>query len=158
LALEHAKFAYGFVETAGGGLGLLAFGPLCARLGRRRAFILIQLAALVIVPITCFAPSNYRQLLALLPIYGFVTLGMHAGFAVYFPELFPTHLRATGTGFCFNGGRLLAASMLYFSGWLKSLPGMDLRVAVSWLGLVFIPGMVAVCFLPETKGQSLPES
>jgi len=157
-ALEQAKFAYGFVETAGGGLGLLAFGPLCVKLGRRRAFLLIQLAALVIVPTTCFAPSTYRQLLFLLPLYGFLTLGMHAGFAVYFPELFPTHLRATGTGFCFNGGRLLAASMLYFSGWLKSLPGMDLRVAVSWLGLVFIPGMVVVWFLPETKDKGLPES
>ena len=158
LAVERAKFAYGFVETAGGGLGLLAFGPLCVKFGRRRAFFLFQLAALLIVPITCFAPSSYRQLLFLLPIYGFLTLGMHAGFAVYFPELFPTHLRATGTGFCFNGGRLLAASMLYFSGWFKALPGMDLRVAVSWLGLVFIPGMVIVWFLPETKGQALPEN
>jgi MFS family permease len=158
VAAERAKFAYGFVETAGGGLGLLAFGPLCVKLGRRRAFFLIQLAALCIVPIACFAPSSYRQLLFLLPIYGFLTLGMHAGFAVYFPELFPTHLRATGTGFCFNGGRLLAAPMLYFSGWFKALPGMDLRVAVSWLGLIFIPGLVVVWFLPETKGQALPES
>ena len=155
-AVERAKLAYGFVQTTGGGLGLLAFGPLCVKLGRRRAFFLFQLAAMLIVPITCFAPSAYRQLLFLLPIFGFLTLGMHAGFAVYFPELFPTHLRATGTGFCFNGGRLLAASALYFSGWLKSLPGMDLRVAVSWLGLVFIPGMVIVWFLPETKGHDLP--
>jgi MFS family permease len=157
-AIKHAQFAYGIVETAGGGLGLLAFGPLCVKLGRRRAFFLIQLAALVIVPVTCFGPASYRQLLFLLPIYGFLTLGMHAGFAIYFPELFPTHLRATGTGFCFNGGRLLAASMLYFSGWLKGLPGMDLRLAVACLGLIFIPGMVVVWFLPETKGQSLPES
>lgn len=50
-AVEQAKFAYGFVQTAGGGLGLLAFGPLCVRFGRRRAFFLIQLAALCIVPI-----------------------------------------------------------------------------------------------------------
>ncbi len=158
VAVEQSKFAYGFVETAGGGLGLLAFGPLCVKLGRRRAFFLIQLAALIIVPITCFAPSSYRQLLFLLPIYGFLTLGMHAGFAIYFPELFPTHLRATGTGFCFNGGRVLAALMMYFSGWLKGLPGMELRVAVASLGLVFIPGLVIVWFLPETKGQPLPES
>jgi len=158
LAVEQAKFAYGFIETAGGGVGLLAFGPLCVTLGRRRAFFLIQLAALVIVPITCFGPTSYRQLLFLLPLYGFVTLGMHAGFAVYFPELFPTHLRATGTGFCFNGGRLLAASYLYFSGWLKGLPGMDLRVAVACLGLIFIPGMLVLWFLPETKGQALPEA
>jgi MFS family permease len=155
-AIERAKFAYGFVQTAGGGLGLLAFGPLCVRLGRRRAFILIQLAAIIFVPITCFAPTTSVQLLCLLPVFGFLTLGMHAGFAIYFPELFPTHLRATGSGFCFNGGRLLAASILIFSGWLKSLPGMDLRTAVSWLGLIFIPGIVVVYFLPETRGQPLP--
>ena len=155
-AVERAKFAYGFVQTAGGGLGLLAFGPLCVRLGRRRAFILTQLAAAIFVPITCFVPTTSGQLLCLLPVFGFLTLGMHAGFAIYFPELFPTHLRATGSGFCFNGGRLLAASILVFSGWLKSLPGMDLRIAVSWLGLIFIPGIVVVYFLPETRGQPLP--
>ena len=126
------------------------------KLGRRRAFLLIQLAAALFVPITCYVPSTYAQLLCLLPIFGFLTLGMHAGFAIYFPELFPTHLRATGTGLCFNGGRLLAASMLLFSGWLKSLPGIDLRDAVSWLGLIFIPGMIIVLFLPETKDQPLP--
>jgi len=154
---NRAIFAYGIVETAGGGLGLLAFGPLCVTIGRRRAFFLIQLAALVFVPITCFAPSSYRQLLCLLPIFGFLTLGMHAGFAVYFPELFPVHLRATGAGFCFNGGRLLASPMLWYSAWLKSRPGMDLREAVSWLGLIFVVGLVIVWFLPETKDRPLPE-
>jgi MFS family permease len=155
-AVEQAKFAYGIMETAGGGLGLLAFGPLCVRLGRRRAFLLIQLAAAVFVPITCYVPSTYMQLLCLLPIFGFLTLGMHAGFAIYFPELFPTHLRGTGTGFCFNGGRLLAASILVFSGWLKSEAGMDLRDAVALLALIFIPGMVIAFLLPETKDQPLP--
>ena len=47
-----------------------------------------------------------------LPVFGFFTTGMHAGYAVYFPELFPTRLRGTGGGFCFNGGRLLAAPIL----------------------------------------------
>jgi MFS family permease len=155
-AIEQAKFAYGIVETAGGGLGLLAFGPLCVRLGRRRAFFLIQMAAAIFVPVTCYVPSTYTQLLYLLPIFGFLTLGMHAGFAIYFPELFPTHLRGTGTGFCFNGGRLLAASVLLFSGWLKSEAGMDLRDAISLLGMIFIPGMIVVSFLPETKDEPLP--
>lgn len=156
-AAERAKFAYGIVETAGGGLGLLAFGPICVRLGRRRTFALLHLAALAIVPITCYLPRSYGQLLILLPVFGFFTLSIHAGYAIYFPELFPTHLRATGTGFCFNGGRILAAPMLWFSGWLKSLPGMDLRFAVTLLGLLFSLGLVVVLFLPETKGQPLPE-
>ena len=93
----------------------------------------------------------------LLPVFGFITLSIHAGYAVYFPELFPTRLRATGVGFCFNGGRILAAPMLWFSGWLKALPGMDLRYAISLMGLVFALGILVVCGLPETKDQPLPE-
>ena len=118
-------------------------------------FMLI--GAFVIVPITCYAPHTYGQLLILLPIFGFLTLGMHAGFAIYFPELFPTHLRATGAGFCFNVGRTVAASMLFFSGWLKSRQGMDLRMAISLLGFLFLLGLIVVYFLPETKDQPLPE-
>ena len=154
-ARETAKFAYGIVQAAGGGLGLLAFGPLSVRWGRRRAFIGMQLAALAIVPITCFAPTEYWQLLVLLPIYGFCTLGLHAGFAVYFPELFPTHLRATAAGICFNGGRLLSAGILVFAGWLKS--EVELSVAVWLLSLLFVVGIGIVLLLPETKNQPLPE-
>ncbi|MEE2706794.1 MAG: MFS transporter [Planctomycetota bacterium] len=156
-AENQAKLAYGIIQTIGGGLGLLAFGPFSARFGRRRTFMLYHLAAFVVVPITCFVPGSYSTLLMLLPVFGFFTLGMHAGYAVYFPELFPTHLRATGTSFCFNGGRILAVPMLFFSGWLKSQEGVALSDAVTWLGSLFLLGLVFVYFLPETKGQELPE-
>jgi MFS family permease len=156
-AENKARFAYGMVETAGGGLGLLSFGPLAERLGRRRAFALMQLLALAVVPATCYLPRTYGELLAILPLFGFFTLGIHAGFAIYFPELFPAHLRATGAGFCFNGGRLLAAPMLWFSGWIKALPNLDLRLAISLLSLLFLVGVLLLGFLPETKGRPLPE-
>jgi MFS family permease len=154
---RFARFAYGIVQTAGGGLGLLAFGPLSVRWGRRGTFIVLQLAALAVVPVTCYAPREYWQMLLLLPLYGFFTLGIHAGYAVYFPELFPTRLRATGAGFCFNGGRVVAASALVFSGWLKGRPGMDLRLAVTLLSGLFLFGILLAWLLPETKGQPLPE-
>lgn len=157
VAAEKAKFAYGIVEAVGAGLGLLSFGPVSVWLGRKRAFALYQLCALIIVPLTCYLPRSYGALLLLLPFYGFFTNGMHAGFAVYFPELFPHHLRSTGAGFCFNGGRLLAAPVLFFSGWLKALPGVDLRLAITVLGLLFLLGILTICLLPETKGQPLPE-
>jgi MFS family permease len=153
-AEARAQFAYGIVETTGGGLGLLAFGPLCVRLGRRRAFVVMQAAALVLVPITCYVPRASWQLLALLPAYGFVTLSMHAGYAIYFPELFPTRFRATGAGFCFNGGRLVAASVLVFSGWLKSVLGLPHAVAL--LSGLFLLGILIVLLLPETRGRPLP--
>jgi MFS family permease len=156
-AEQSAKFAYGIVETAGAGLGLLAFGPLAARLGRKSAFVLMHVGALVIVPITCYLPQTYTHMLALLPIYGFFTVGIHAGYAIYFPELFPGHLRATGTGVCFNGGRLLAAPLLWISASVKAIPGFDLRMAVSVLSSLFLVGLVVLCFLPETKDRPLPE-
>jgi MFS family permease len=156
-AASKAKFAYGIVQTAGAAVGMLCFGPLAARIGRKRTFMLIHVFAFVLVPITCYAPQSYLQMLCVLPVFGFFTQSIHAGYAVYFPELFPNHLRATGTGFCFNGGRLLAASMLVFSGWLKSLPGMSLQFAVSLLGTLFLLGLVVLVFLPETKDQPLPE-
>lgn len=154
-AANEAKFAYSIVQTLGGGIGLLAFGPLAARFGRRPTFIFYLLASIVIVPITCYLPQSYAAMLAILPVYCFFTLGMHAGFAVYFPELFPTSLRATGAGFCFNSGRLIAASVLVLSAWLKSI--VDVRLALTLLTWLFVPGLVAVIFLPETKGQELPE-
>jgi hypothetical protein len=156
-AAQHAKKAYGFIETAGGGLGLLAMGPLSALLGRRRAFQIMHVGAFLIVPVVCYLPQTYWQLLLILPVFGFLTLGIHAGYAIYFPELFPTHLRATGTGFCFNVGRIVAASILWFSGVLKSLPGMDLRMAITLLGFLFPLGLLVIYFMPETKGQPLPE-
>lgn len=156
-AASRAKLAYGIIQTAGGGLGLLSFGPLSAWLGRRRTFMMFHLLAFAMVPIICFVPSNYTALLILLPVFGFFTLAMHAGYAIYFPELFPTHLRATGTSFCFNGGRLLAVPMLFFSGWLKSLPEMQIEYAISGLGSLFLLGFALMFFLPETKGQELPE-
>ncbi len=156
-ATRQAQFAYGFVQTTGGGLGLLAFGPISARIGRRRAFILFQLLALAIVPITCFVPQSYNQLLLLLPIFGFLTLAIHAGYAIYFPELFPTSLRATGASFCFNGGRILAVPVLLLSGWLKEQPGVELGWAVTGLASLFLVGVVIVLYLPETNQQELPD-
>lgn len=156
-AAAKSKFAYGVVETAGGGIGLLCFGPLAARLGRKPTFALMLICSVVIVPITCYAPRNYTQLLAILPLFGFFTLSTHAGFALYFPELFPDRLRATGTSVCFNGGRFLAAPILWISGALKDLPSVGLHAAVTLLSLLFLLGLVVLWFMPETKGRPLPE-
>jgi len=156
IAAQQAKFAYGIVQTIGLGLGLLSFGPLAERLGRRATFVLMHLGALVIVPITCYLPQTYGQMLAVLPVFGFLTGGMHAGYAVYFPELFPDHLRATGAGVCFNGGRILAAPLLWASAELKSLPGVDLRLAVTMLASLYLLGALLMLFLPETRGCPLP--
>lgn len=156
-ALGRAKFAYGFLVNGGAFLGVMAFGPIAQWLGRRKAFACAMVGGMLIVPVTWYLPQTYGELLVLLPIYGFVINCFHAGFAFYFPELFPTHLRGTGAGFCFNGGRLLAAGILVLSAWLKSRPGLELREAACLLALLYLFGLLCVKFLPETKGEQLAE-
>jgi MFS family permease len=156
VAARQSKIAYGFIQAAGMGAGFLCVGPLAERLGRRGMFLVMHLCAAAIVPITCYLPHTYGQLLALLPVFGFFTGGIHAGYAIYFPELFPNHLRATGAGVCFNGGRIVAAPMLWWvSGGLRA--ALDVRAALSILAAVFLLGAFVLLFLPETKGRPLPE-
>jgi MFS family permease len=157
VAGRKSKFAYGIVQAAGGGLGLLAFGPLCARFGRKPTFIGYHVLALLIVPVVCFLPQTYAQMLVILPVFGFFTLGLHSGYAIYFPELFPTHIRATGASFCFNGGRLLAVPVLLFSGWLKGREHVSLPYAVWGLSALFLVGIAIMLTLPETKQRDLVE-
>ena len=157
-AARKSKIAFGFIQTAGAGAGMLAFGPLAASLGSRKTFAIMHLMAAILTPVICWLPSyvgGYTLLLVLLPVFGFFAQGIHAGYAVYFPTLFPTHLRATGSGFCFNTGRILAAPVLiWLSAWMKAT--FDLRLAVTCLGGMFLFGLVFLFFLPETKGKDLP--
>ena len=109
-AQKSAQFAYGIIQVLGAGIGQLCFGPLCARFGRKRSFVVMHLLSFFMVLAVCFLPREYWHMLVLLPIFGFVSLSIHAGYAIYFPELFPTHLRSTGTSFCYNVGRFVAAA------------------------------------------------
>lgn len=156
---QKSKIAFGFIQTAGAGLGMLAFGPLSAYWGRRSTFGLMHVAAFVMTLCICWLPYHFRSyalLLCLLPVFGFFAQGIHAGYAVYFPELFPTHLRATGAGFCFNTGRIMAAPVLIWgSAWMKS--HFELPVAIASLGCMFLLGLLFLAFLPETKDQPLLE-
>jgi MFS family permease len=154
-ANSMGKFAYSIVQATGGGVGLFAFGPLCQAIGRKKAFVLVQLLGVAIVPFACYVPRSYTQLLFVLPFYGAFTLAIHAGYAVYFPELFPARLRALGASVCFNGGRIVAAVMLPLAGCVKGL--LVLPQALSLLSLTFLLGLVVIAFMPETKGQPLPE-
>jgi len=143
-----------FLVTTGGGLGLLAFGPFSQRVGRRKAFLWYHLGGLISAVILFSLTFPLAALYVVLPIFGFLTLGMHAGYAIYFPELYPTRLRGTGTGFCFNAGRIAAAPILYISGWMKSDWGFTLSSACLTLSLLYLLGVVVLLFAPETRERN----
>ena len=152
-ATAKSRIAFGFVQTAGAGVGMLCFGTLSEKLGRRGTFALMHLMAAVLTPVICWVPFHYHSyplMLCLLPLFGFFSQGIHAGYAIYFPELFPPHLRATGAGFCFNTGRILAAPMLIWGSAELKLR-LPLQQAVTLLGGLFVLGLLVLPWLPETR-------
>jgi MFS family permease len=147
--------AYLLMNFTGGLLGLLAFAPIASRRGRRFAFAVYHIGAGVTAPACFLGASTYVQALWLLPVMAFFVLGMHAGYAIYFPELFPTRLRATGSSVCFNLGRVLGALILLVRGTIGAAIG--LRWAVVAMSSLFWLGLLILLFAPETRGQDLPE-
>ncbi|MCR9118123.1 MAG: MFS transporter, partial [bacterium] len=143
-SIKRSEMLSMVLNTIGGGLGLVLFGTISNWLGRKGAFIFYHLFAffMMLVMFLLLIPYDFGAIyLAIaLPIFGFFTLGMHAGYAVYFPELYPTRLRGTGTGFCFNMGRLAtAAAIVTFgvigAGWL----GKDIVITNEMQALIISP-------------------
>jgi len=137
-------------------VGYLSFGPLGERCGRRAAFAIMCLGSLIMLPLTFLTPRSYAQVLLLLQFLGFFNNGIFSGFAVYLPELFPTAIRATGAGFCFNIGRVLASAGPFLTGFLVTALG-GFGLAASAISLIYIVGLLILPFAPETKGKPLPE-
>lgn len=150
-----ASFAYLIMNFTGGLAGLVLFAPITMFTNRRTAFAFYHVGALIVVPITFLACQEYWHTLVLLPVTAFFVVGMHAGYAIYFPELFPTRLRATGASFCFNVGRFVSALMLLVRGQLREHLG--LRWAVTVMASLFVVGLILLIFAPETKDKELPD-
>ncbi len=142
--------------NAGALLGYLSFGPLAERFGRRPVFALMCAGSLVMLPVTFLTPHAYLDVVLLLPLLGFFNNGIFSGFPIYLPELYPTRLRATGAGFCFNAGRVLASISPFLTGSLVASLGSFGRAA-SAIALIYLVGLVILPFAPETRGRPLPD-
>jgi MFS family permease len=142
--------------NAGALVGYLAFGPIADRLGRRVAFGIMCAGSAVMLPVAFLLSSGFTRVLALLPVLGFFNNGIFSGFPIYLPELYPTRLRATGAGFCFNVGRVLASGGPLLTGMLVVGLGSFARAA-SLVGVIYLVGLAILPFAPETRGRPLPE-
>ncbi len=154
------------VFNVGAFAGMLGMTWLAGSIGRKRAFAVAFLAALGST-VGYFQLFDGKGDLWMSAVMGACQLALFAGFAIYLPELFPTRLRSTGTSFCYNVGRFLAASGPFTLGRLQaalkagaSSPEARIeafRDAASGMSAVFLLGLVALWFLPETRGRPLPE-
>ncbi len=145
----------------GGAMGTFGFGLVTQRIGRKPTFLIAFLAAAASTAAVLLWLEDFGQIFWMLPIMGVCQFSLFAGYAIYFPELFPTHLRSTGTSFCYNVGRFVAAVGPALLGLLIKLfegtPVEKLRSAGLVMCSVFLIGLVVLPFAPETRNRPLPE-
>jgi len=151
---RQASFAV-MSQNFGSFFGALGFAWLANRIGRRKSFMTAFALCLAVIPATFLFTTSFATALVLFFLMGYALLFLLGGFAVYFPELFPTRLRSTGTGFCYNVARFITAGSLFFSGWLVQRYGLPTMVVA--VSVVFLLGFFIIPFAPETKGKPLPE-
>jgi len=144
------------------GLGAVAGCLLGAWVGkgmeRRTTYFWLCLLSLGLCGYLFRAVDQYGELfLVLVGLVGGATAAFYGWLPLYLPELFPTRVRATGQGICFNSGRFLAAGGALGQGQLMSYYGGSFAKAGAVITLVYILGMVLIWFAPETKDKPLPE-
>ncbi len=149
------------VQNTGAFIGVYAFTYFTQRTSRRKAFAIAFIMAMLTTAFLFWRLNEFSDVFWMPPLMGFFQLALYAGYAIYFPELFPTRLRSTGTSFCYNVGRGVAAAGPVGLGLLTSrvYAGYPepLRYAGVTMCLVFLIGLAVLPWAPETKGQPLPE-
>lgn len=158
----NLKMQGGILQQVAAFFGISAFTILTARFGRRLSFLVTLLLAWGSLVLTFTTFHEPWQIWYLWPVLGFCTLAPFGGYAIYFPELFPTRLRTTGTSFCYNVGRYITAFGVSILGPLAVLlhgltPMPGFRLAAIVLACSYLIGLVALIWAPETVGRPLPE-
>jgi len=126
-------------------------------LGRRRSYALLCAASILAACLLYLTSDNFGPRFLLFgALAGLPITAFFGWLPLYLPELYPTRLRATGEGFCFNVGRIISAVGVFGTGELCRVLG-GIPFAAATMSLIFLFGLPLIAFAPETKGQELPE-
>ena len=145
-ALTKRAIALAFLimnATAVAGNFLAAF--LASRFGYRKTIAFMCLAYAIGLAGTYYVPRSATVVMCCLPIMG-LTQGVFGLFTMYMPPLFPTLLRTTGAGFCYNIGRIAAATGTIVFGMAT---GLDYNISLAISGALFVPAVFFALQLPE---------
>jgi len=142
--------------AAGAILGSIGGGHIASILGRRTSYFLISLGSLVLTLALFQLTAPLRP--SFFPIVfaqGFVATLFFGWLPLYLPELFPTHVRATGSGISYNVGRFATAAGVLAAGFLFTALGGSYPAVGSLAALIYGLGMFAIWWAPETGKRGL---
>jgi MFS family permease len=153
--IDTVRGAATALQDVGAFLGMVTFTAIASLVSRRLAFFFAFLAGMFATAFVFNSLQTATDAYWMLPMMGFTQLALFAGYSIYFPELFPTRLRGTGVGFCYNTVRYLAAPAPILLGYLTTI--LSFRTAAVLMSTVYLIGLIALIWAPETKGRPLPE-
>jgi MFS family permease len=145
---------YLLVMILGSFVGYLASASLSDRIGRRHCFMLFAVSASVLIVTYTQIPITDSLMLLLGFPLGFFLSGIFAGIGAYLSELFPSRVRGSGQGFCYNFGRAVGSICPALVGYLSEM--MPLGIAIGYMaGGAYLLVILSVLTLPETRGREL---
>jgi MFS family permease len=140
----------------GGVFGYACFGFLADALGRRPTIVLYSLGTVAFGLGLYLGAADWAPYPYLLPFFGFFVFGVFSGHAVYLPELFPTHVRATAVSFCNGTGRLITSFGPLVAGLLVAPFGGNFSRAAALMTCFALLSVAAMAMGRETRDQELP--
>jgi MFS family permease len=154
--IVHYVSYFALLLNGGAVIGYLSLIWLTQHIGRRPSYFIFCLGSLITAIVMFTTLHSTAGVLFISPIAGFFMLGGFGVFAVYLPELFPTQVRATGQGLCFNSARIITGFGTLTTGLLVGTLG-SFPYAGLIVSLAFVIGLFSIWIGPETKGWQLSD-